>query len=98
APADLVFLGPLPGPPVGTGRLVEQSLQELGRRLVFPGRQGMDAADVEDNLERAPRALHLCLPGQDLGGGGTCSTPQQRGVVAGGPQGLVREEEKTLTP
>ena len=38
-PADLVLRGRLSRPHVGPGRLVEQPLEELGRRLVLPGRQ-----------------------------------------------------------
>ena len=51
-PADLVLRGRLSRPDVGPGRLVEQSLEELGRRLVFPGRQGVDATPVEGRSGR----------------------------------------------
>ena len=45
---------------------------------------------VECRLEGAPRALHLRLPGQDLGGGRTRPAAQQRSLVPGGPARLVR--------
>ena len=89
-PAALVLRGRLPRPHVGPGRLVEQPLEELGRRLVFPGRQAVDAAPVERGLERAPRAFGLRLPGQDLGRGRARPAPQQRGLVARSPGGVVR--------
>ena len=89
APADLVLRGRLPRPDVGPGRLVEQPLEELGRRLVLARRQAVDAAPVERDLEGAARALRLCLPGQDLGRRRPRPAAQQRGLVAGGPEGLV---------
>ena len=90
----------LPRPHLGPGRLVEQPLEELGRRLVLPRRQGVDATPVERRLEGAPRALRLRLPGQDLGGGRTRPAAQQRGLVARGSARLVRRtpNEKSSTP
>ena len=97
-PADLVLLGRLPRPDLGPGRLVEQPLEELGRRLVLPGRQGLDAAPVERHLEGAPRALRLRLQGQDLGGGRPRPAAQQRGLVPRGPARLVRRPTCSAEP
>ncbi len=89
-PADLVLRGRLSRPDVGPGRLVEQPLEELGRRLVLPGRKTMGGTPVERRLEGAPRALHLRLPGQDLGGRRARPAAQQRGLVPRGPARLVQ--------
>ena len=50
----------------------------------------VDAAPVERGLEGAPRALGLRLPGQDLGRRRARPAPQQRGLVARSPGGVVR--------
>src|SRR5262249_56648812 len=90
--AHLVLGGGVPRPALGAGRLVEQAGAELGRRLVFARRQGLAAAPLEGDLEGAARTLGVRLQGPNLGGGRARPAAQQRGLVTGGPQGLVQGE------
>ena len=79
--AALVLGGRLSRPHVGARRLVEQSVQELGRCLALGRRQDLEAVQERNHLERAPRAL-ACTSSR-TNSGSPAATPSPSAAKSG---------------